>query len=103
MKIKQGDTVKVISGKDRGKTGKVTQVFSRDQRVVVEGVNKVKKHQKSQGQEKPGGIFEFEAPVHVSNVMVIDPKSNKPSRVGYLIEKGVKVRIAKSTKTKLDK
>ncbi len=101
MKIKKGDLVKVITGKDKGKSGKVKQVFRHDERVVVEGVNIVKKHRKGNGSDKPSGIFEFEAPVHVSNVMVMDPKGDKPTRVGYKMENDKKVRIAKKSGSKL--
>lgn len=102
MKIKQGDNVKVIAGKDRGKTGKIKQVFRHDQRVVVEGVNIVKRHRKNTGQQdQPAGIIEFEAPIHISNVMVLDNK-DKPTRVGFKIEKNKKIRIAKTTGSKLD-
>ena len=102
MKIKKDDKVKVISGKDRGKTGKVIAVIKSQDRIVIKGVNIVKKHQKATTDDKPKGIIEFEAPIHVSNVMVLDPKDNKPTRVGYKIEKDKKVRITKRSKTILD-
>jgi len=100
MKIKTGDKVKVLSGKDRGKTGKVIQVL-KDKKsgrvmVVVEGVNKLKKHMRAQ-QGNKGQVIELSAPINASNVMVIDPSSGKPSRVGYQIEGSAKKRIAKKS------
>jgi large subunit ribosomal protein L24 len=86
MHIRKGDTVQVISGKDRGTTGKVIQVFPEAQRIIVEGVNQVKKHTKV-GQNnrgaKTGGIVTTEAPIHVSNVMLVDPEDKRPTRVGF--------------------
>ena len=98
MKIKTGDKVKVLSGKNRGKTGKVIQVLenkkTKQMFVVVEGVNILKKHMKA-GRGGKGQIIELSAPVHMSNVMLIDPKSSKPTRVGYKKEGKSKKRIAK--------
>jgi len=94
----------VITGKDRGKSGKVKLVFRRDFRVVVEGVNIVKKHKKPAKQGEPGGIMEFEAPVHISNVMVMDPNKGKPSRVGFKFDKDgkkAKTRVSKKSGAKL--
>jgi large subunit ribosomal protein L24 len=100
MKIKKGDTVKVIAGKDKGAEGKVIQVHREDERVVVEGVNRVKKHTRvrtTQRGAKTGGIVTQEAPIHVSNVMVLDADGN-PTRVGYQIgDDGRKVRISRKT------
>ncbi|GAB2618885.1 50S ribosomal protein L24 [Streptomyces capparidis] len=103
MKIKKGDLVQVITGKDRGKQGKVIQAFPREDRVLVEGVNRVKKHTKA-GQtargSRTGGIITTEAPIHVSNVMLIVEKDGKkvPTRVGYRFdEDGNKIRVAKRT------
>jgi large subunit ribosomal protein L24 len=97
MKIKKGDTVVVISGKDKGARGKVIQAYPNDQKVLVEGVNRVKKHTKitqTQRGAKSGGIVTQEAPIHVSNVMLIH--DGKPVRVGYKInEDGRKVRVAR--------
>lgn len=101
MKIKKNDTVIVIAGKDKGVTGKVLQALPLESRVVVEGVNMVKKHQKSQTEGGAGSIIEKPLPVHVSNVSLIDPKTNKPTRIGYSIEGGKKVRIAKKSGAKL--
>lgn len=80
MNIKQGDTVQVIAGKDKGKKGKVLEAFPRDDMVVVENVHLKKKHVKDRGKNK-GGIIEVQRPIHVSNVMIVDPKENKPTRV----------------------
>lgn len=101
-RIRKGDKVKVISGKDRGRTGTVVKVLKQTNRVIVEGINVVKKHEKPQGQDKPGGIIDKEAPIHISNVMVLDPKDNKPSRLGTKVNKdGSKVRYAKRTNNEL--
>lgn len=113
MHIKAGDTVVIISGSDKittdkkgkltSKTGKVLKAFPDEQKVLVQGVNMIKKHNKPTQQDKKGGIAEYEAPVHVSNVMLLDPKTNQPTRVGYKIEDGKKVRYAKKSGTILDK
>ncbi|MCG7418974.1 50S ribosomal protein L24 [Macrococcus epidermidis] len=97
MHIKKGDKVIVITGKDKGKTGTVIEALPKKDRVVVEGVNIAKKHQKPTQMNPEGGIVEFEAAIHVSNVMLIDPKTNKPTRVGTKIEDGKKVRVAKKS------
>lgn len=95
FKIKKGDRVAVITGRDKGKTGEVLRVLRKNNRVLVQGVNMVKRHQ-GPTQVSAGGIMEKEAPVHISNVALIDPKSDRPTRVGYRIEKdGRKVRIAR--------
>ena len=83
MHIKKGDNVKVIAGKDKGKEGKVVATEPKKDRVVVEGVNVVKKHQKPTQLNPEGGILETEAAIHVSNVQLLDPKTNEPTRVGY--------------------
>src|SRR5699024_11020974 len=101
--VKKGDKVKVISGKDRGKEGTILEAFPKKDRVIVEGINMVKKHAKP-SQEKPqGGILDIEASVHVSNVMPIDPKTGEPTRVGYEVRDGKKIRIAKKSGEALDK
>ena len=99
MKIKTGDKVQVLSGKDRGKTGKVIQLLqrSRGAYVVVEGVNLLKKHLRPRQAGQKGQIIELSAPIHASNVMVIDPKSNKPTRIGFVTEGDQKKRVAKRT------
>ncbi|RVU54082.1 50S ribosomal protein L24 [Anaerosphaera multitolerans] len=96
MRIKKDDTVKVIAGKDKGKTGKVLKTFPKDEKVIVEKVNIVTKHIKPRGPQNPGGIEKQEAPIHVSNVMYFDTSSNKATRLGYKIENGKKVRFKKS-------
>jgi large subunit ribosomal protein L24 len=100
VKVKKGDTVVVIAGKDKGAKGKVIAAFPRENKVLVEGVNRVKKHTRistTQRGAKTGGIVTQEAPIHVSNVMVLDSDGN-PTRVGYRIdESGQKVRIARTT------
>ena len=97
MRIKKGDTVEVISGKDKGKKGKVVRTLPKQDRVVVEGVNIVTKHEKPRGPQNPGGITKTEALIHVSNVMYYDTKTNKRSRIGYTFENGKKVRVIKSS------
>lgn len=101
MKIKTGDNVKVLSGRDKGKTGKVIQVLKskkKNQRyVVVEGLNVRKKHLKAQRSAEKGQTIELSFPIHFSNVMLIDPNSKKPTRVGYKTEGGEKKRIAKKS------
>lgn len=102
MRVKKGDKVQVISGKDKGKQGTILQAYPRNERVIVEGINIVKKHSKPSQMNPQGGIVEMEAPIHVSNVMLIDPKSNEPTRIGYRIENGEKIRIAKKSGQALD-
>ncbi|WP_236789498.1 50S ribosomal protein L24 [Amycolatopsis sp. GM8] len=100
MKVKKGDTVVVISGKDKGAKGKVIQAYPDRERVLVEGVNRIKKHTRitqTQRGAQSGGIVTQEAPIHVSNVMVVD-SDGKPARVGYRVgEDGKKVRISRRT------
>jgi large subunit ribosomal protein L24 len=104
MKIKKGDTVKIISGKDRGKLSKVLSVLGDSDRVVVEKVNVAKIHKKQTGNQKdPGGIIEVERPISISKVMVVCPSCNKSTRVGWKISKDKKVRICKKCKNVLDK
>ncbi len=94
-KIKSGDTVVVITGKDKGKSGQVLQVIPTENRAVVRGVNLVKRHQKQNAQAQ-GGIVSKEASIHLSNLAIADPKDNKPTRVGFSVLKdGTKVRVAK--------
>ncbi|WP_053361326.1 50S ribosomal protein L24 [Bacillus sp. FJAT-27251] len=103
MHVKKGDKVMVISGKDKGKTGNVLAAYPKQNRVLIEGVNIVKKHAKPSQVNPQGGIISQEAPIHVSNVMPIDPKSGNPTRVGYKEENGKKVRVAKKSGEVLDK
>ena len=105
MKIRKGDTVEVISGKDAGKRGRVLVVDPTKQRVVIEGVHMIKRHTKANPQRRvQGGLVEREAPVHVSNVMVVSPDSGRPTRVGYkILEDGRKIRVAKTDGAILDR
>ncbi|KKE78565.1 50S ribosomal protein L24 [Bacilli bacterium] len=103
MHVKKGDKVKVLSGKDRGKEGVILEAFPKKERVLVEGVNMIKKHEKPSQENPQGGILNIEAPIHVSNVMPIDPKTGEPTRVGYELRDGKKVRIAKKSGEVLDK
>ncbi len=95
MKLKKGDTVVVIAGKDKGKEGEIAQVFPADNKVIIAGVNTSKKHQKARGANQQGGIIDRDMPIHASNVMLVH--KGKPTRVGYRIEGDKKVRVAKST------
>ena len=99
MKIKQGDKVTVIAGKDKGKEGKVLKTLRAENKVIVEGVNIVKKHIKPNGGED-GRIAEIEAPIHVSNVMLYDSKAKKGTRVSTVIKDGKKIRMSKKSKEK---
>ncbi|MBD5458166.1 MAG: 50S ribosomal protein L24 [Lachnospiraceae bacterium] len=95
MKIKKGDTVKVIAGKDKDKEGKVVSVDRKNGRVLVEGINKITKHEKPSAANQNGGIIQKEAPIDISNVMYVH--KGKPTRIGFKMENGKKVRFAKST------
>lgn len=95
MKIKKGDNVMVIAGKDKGKTGKVEKTFAKDEKVIVDGVNVVTRHQKNRRTRSQGQIIEKSAPIHVSNVALVEGK--KAVRVGYKVEDGKKVRVSKKT------
>ena len=97
LHIKKGDMVFVNAGKNKGATGKVLSVMPKEDRLVVEGVNVVKKHTKPNAKQPQGGIIDQEAPIHVSNVQLIDPASQKPTRVGYKMVDGKKVRYAKKS------
>ena len=97
LKIKKGDTVYINSGNDKGKTGKVLSVLKAEDRVIVEGINMVSKHTKPNSKQPQGGIIKQEAAIHISNVNLIDPASSKPTRVGFKVEDGKKVRVAKKS------
>lgn len=103
MHVKKGDKVKVLSGKDRGKEGTILEAYPKKERVLVEGVNMVKIHAKPSQDNPQGGILNQEAPIHASNVLPIDPKTGEPTRVGYEVKDGKKVRIAKKSGEPLDK
>ena len=108
MKIRKDDEVIVIGGKDRGKTGRVLRVDPKRQRVYVEGLNIVKRHERprqvrdAQRAEAVGGVVEKEGPIHVSNVMILDPKDKKPTRIGISREGGRRQRITRRTGVELD-
>ncbi|MBB4315994.1 large subunit ribosomal protein L24 [Roseospira marina] len=101
-KFKKGDKVVVVTGRDKGRHGEVVKAMPKESRLLVQGVNMVKRHQR-QTQTAPGGIIEKEAPIHVSNVMHEDPKDNQPTRVGFkVLEDGRKVRFAKRSGEVID-
>jgi large subunit ribosomal protein L24 len=98
MRVVKNDNVKILTGKYRGKSGKVLKVYPGQDRIIVEGVNIIKKHTKPSQKSPQGGIVEKEATIQVSNVMIIDPKTSEPTRVGYkILEDGTKVRISKKS------
>ncbi|GEK89792.1 50S ribosomal protein L24 [Alkalibacterium putridalgicola] len=97
MFVKTGDKVKVIAGKDKGKEGTILAAMPKQNKVIVEGLNIMKKHTRPTGMGQEGGIVEKEAPIHVSNVQLIDPETNESTRVGYKVEDGKKVRYAKKS------
>lgn len=97
LKIKTGDTVVITSGEHKGSEGKVMKVFRDTGKAIVEGVNLVKKHEKPSAANPQGGIIEKEAPIQISNLSLIDPKTGEPTRVGFRMEEGKKVRYAKKS------
>ncbi len=104
-RIRSDDQVVVISGKDRGKTGKVLRVDPKKERVYVEGLNIIKRHQRptqTAAGQQPGGVIEREGPIHVSNVMLVDPKDGKPTRVKIDIQDGKRLRVSKRSGQRLD-
>ncbi|MFP6644076.1 MAG: 50S ribosomal protein L24 [Candidatus Latescibacterota bacterium] len=103
MKIKRDDTVLIISGNDKGKRGRVLRVYPEQDRIIVEGVRMMKKHTKPTQRDPQGGIIEREAPLHVSNVMLVDPKNDEPTRVGrQRLDEGRRVRVAKRSGEMID-
>jgi large subunit ribosomal protein L24 len=103
MKVRKNDTVMVMTGKDRGKKGRVRFVFPKEERLIVEGVNMIKKHTRAVGGIRQAGILEREAPMHISNVMLVCPKCNKSVRVGFrFLEDGRKVRFCKRCQEVVD-
>ena len=101
MKLKKGDKVIVIAGREKGKEGKIIKTFRDQNKVIIENVNMMKKHQKPSGQN-PGSIAEIEAPIDASNVMLLDGSSKKGVKIGYLFEKDKKVRMNRKTKKAID-
>jgi large subunit ribosomal protein L24 len=102
QKIKKGDKVVVLAGKDKGRTGEVVSVSPKESRAVVRGVNLIRRHQR-QTQSQEGGIITKEAPIHLSNIALADPKDGKPTRVGFTFQKdGKKVRVAKRSGETID-
>ena len=102
MFLKTCDKVRVITGKDNGKEGTIKKTLAKENRVIVEGINKIKKHQKPSNSNPNGGIVDAEAPIQASNVMLIDPSTNEPTRVGFKVVDGKKVRIAKKSGKQID-
>ena len=101
QKIRKGDKVVVLTGKDKGRTGEVVQVMPKEDRAVVKGINMVKRHQR-QTQTQEAGIINKEASIHLSNIAIADPKDGKPTRVGFKIEGDKKVRVAKRSGVSID-
>ena len=102
MNIRKNDTVLVISGKDKGKKGKVRYAFPKEKRLIVEGANMIKKHSKARAATRQAGIVEREAPLHVSKVMLICNKCNRPARVGFRFLEGKRVRVCSSCHEVID-
>jgi large subunit ribosomal protein L24 len=101
QKIKKGDKVVVLAGKDKGRSGEIIKMMPKDDKAVVQGINMVKRHQR-QTQTEQGGIIAKEAPIHVSNLALADPKDGKPTRVGIKVTDGKKVRVAKRSGAEID-
>ncbi len=103
MKIRKNDTVQVMAGKDKGKGGKVRFAYPKKNRVIVDGINFIKKHSRARGQVRQAGIIDLEAPIDVSNVMLLCGKCNRPTRVGFtFLEDGRKVRVCRKCKEVID-
>lgn len=101
MKLKKGDTIIVTVGKDKGRKGKIDRIFPKDQKVLVPGINIVKKHLKKKDEKNPGGIVEIPKPMIVSKLMLVCPKCGKPTRIGYDITKQDKIRMCKKCHQKI--
>lgn len=95
MKLRKGDEVEIIAGKDRGKRGKILRVQPADEKIVVDGINLMKKHRKGRGDRQKGERIELPYPIHVSNAMLVCPEAGKPTRVGYTMEGDTKVRVSR--------
>ena len=103
-RLRKGDTVMVIAGKERGKTGKILLVVAEKNRAVVEGLNKVKRHRKGTGVQSPGGIVEKEAGIHLSNLMILDERSGKPTRIGVRrTDDGKRIRVGRKSGVAIDR
>ena len=101
-RIKKNDSVMIIAGKERGKIGKVIRIQPQQERAVVERLNMVKRHVKPRGPQDPGGILEKEAAIHLSNLMLVDPQDGRPTRVGFKVVDGRKMRVSRRTGNVLD-
>ena len=101
QKIRKGDKVVILTGKDKGRSGEVLQVMPKEDRAVVRGINVVKRHQR-QSASQEAGIITKEAPIHLSNIAIADPKDGKPTRVGFKVEGDKKVRVAKRSGVSID-
>ena len=101
-RLRKGDQVKIISGNERGKEGEVLQVITEKDRVLVRGVNFVKRHQRPSARQREGGIIEREGSIHISNVMLVDPDTGEPTRVGIRREDGMRIRVAKTSGQDID-
>jgi large subunit ribosomal protein L24 len=101
QKIRKGDKVVILTGKDKGRSGEVLQVIPKEDRAVVRGINLVKRHQR-QSASQEAGIITKEAPIHLSNIAIVDPKDGKPTRVGFKIDGDKKVRVAKRSGATID-
>lgn len=102
MRIKTGDTVVVIAGKDKGKQSTVKQALPKQEKLIVEGVNMIKKHSKPSNAAPQGGIIEVEAPIHVSNVQLVDPKTGEKTRIGIEVKDGKRIRVANKSGEAID-
>ena len=103
MKIRKNDTVLIITGKDKGKKGKIRRALPKEEKVLVEGLNVIKRHSKTKGQARQAGIIELEAPLKVSKVMFICTKCTKPARIGYrLLDDGKKARVCRACSEVID-
>ena len=103
MRIKKGDQVRVLAGKDKGREGEISRVIPQRNAVIIEGVNEVKRHQKATSETMQGGIIDKTMPIHVSNVAILSPSDGKPTRVGYRFsDSGEKIRVCKRTGVDLD-
>lgn len=101
MKFRKGDQVKITAGKDKGKTGKIEKVFSKEGVVLIPGVNMYKRHMKARDPKRPAGIIDIVKPIHVGNIAFICPKCNQQTRIGFIFEDGKKVRVCRKCEQKI--